>query len=259
MKSIKFLLVAILFVAGISANAQWTTSGTNTTTTNFAGINCTTPLAPILNFQVNGYAYVSQKLYSSGIIAYAPSQQFDFGWGALNGSHMEFYSKTNATRPGEVRFIFGDNNVGNISYWHYNGTGWDNFLKINYDGNVGIGTESPTSKLDVNGIITCTSVASNGEVSCTNISANGKITTKEVEVTLDAFPDYVFDEDYELRSLSEVEEFIKENKHLPGIPAAKEVLENGLSLGDMNVKLMEKVEELTLYIIQLQKEVDALK
>ncbi len=74
-----------------------------------------------------------------------------------------------------------------------------------------------------------------------------------------SWPDYVFADDYKLKPLSEVKKFISENKHLPNIPAAAEIEKNGIQLGDMSKRLMEKVEELTLYIIQLQEQVDELK
>jgi hypothetical protein len=92
-----------------------------------------------------------------------------------------------------------------------------------------------------------------------DIFVNGKITTKEIEVKIDVWADYVFQDDYQLKPLNEVEAFIKEHKHLPGIPSEKEITENGLSVGEMNQKMMEKIEELTLYVIELQKEIETLK
>jgi len=93
------------------------------------------------------------------------------------------------------------------------------------------------------------------------LAVNGKIGAKEVQVenTSSTWADYVFEKDYALRSLDEVESFIKENKHLPEIPSAEEVKENGHKLGEMDVLLLKKVEELTLYMIELKKEVDAVR
>lgn len=99
------------------------------------------------------------------------------------------------------------------------------------NGNVGIGAANPTEKLAV----------------------NGTIRGKEIKVESGPWPDYVFDENYDIKSLSEVEQFIKTNKHLPGIPNQKDVKENGISLGEMNRKLLEKVEELTLHLIEKDK------
>jgi len=83
--------------------------------------------------------------------------------------------------------------------------------------------------------------------------------TKAVEVTLVGWPDYVFEEDYNLLPLSEVEQFIQQNNRLPDIPSAKEIEENGLNIGEMQSKLLLKIEELTLYILDLQKQIDELK
>lgn len=104
------------------------------------------------------------------------------------------------------------------------------------------------------------------------LSVNGSIRSKEVKVEA-SWPDFVFESDYELRTLEEVEKHITENGHLPEIPSEAEVSRNGINLGEMNSKLLLKIEELTLYLIeqnkqlksqseiitQLQEEVSALK
>lgn len=110
-------------------------------------------------------------------------------------------------------------------------------MTIDNTGKVGIGTENPDAELAVNGLIHA----------------------KEVKVDLQGWPDYVFSEKYDLISLEEVEKHINEKGHLPNIPSAKEVEENGVNLGEMNKKLLEKVEELTLYVIDLKKELELLK
>jgi hypothetical protein len=110
-------------------------------------------------------------------------------------------------------------------------------LRISADGNVGIGTNNPTEKLSV----------------------NGNIITKKVRVTQTGWADYVFDKDYELPSLREVEEFIKQHKHLPEVPTAKEVQEKGVDVGDTQVLLLKKIEELTLYLIEVDKKLEQLK
>ena len=105
-------------------------------------------------------------------------------------------------------------------------------------GNLGIGVTNPTRKLEV----------------------NGTIRAKEVIVeSTGSWADFVFDKDYKLPQLAEVEAHIKERGHLPEIPSAAEVAENGINLSEMNVKLLQKVEELTLYVIQLNKEIEVLK
>jgi len=112
-----------------------------------------------------------------------------------------------------------------------------NAIYVKAGGNVGIGTTDPSYKLAVNGNIGC----------------------KEVEVTLTGWSDYVFASDYNLRSLQEVESYIKENHHLPDVPSEKEVLKNGVNVGEMNSTLLRKIEELTLYMIELKKENEQMK
>ncbi|MNG86655.1 hypothetical protein D3C87_511210 [compost metagenome] len=93
------------------------------------------------------------------------------------------------------------------------------------------------------------------------LSVKGKIFAQEIKVTTAAadWPDYVFAEGYKLPSLKETAKFIEENKHLPGVPKAAEIEENGLSLGEMNRILMQKVEELTLHMIDKDRRIEALE
>jgi hypothetical protein len=101
-------------------------------------------------------------------------------------------------------------------------------------GNVGIGTTSPDERLTV----------------------RGKIHTSEIRVDLEeeVVPDYVFEKEYDLMNLSEVETFINTNKHLPEVPSAREMEAEGMNLKEMNLILLKKVEELTLHLIDLKKE-----
>lgn len=91
------------------------------------------------------------------------------------------------------------------------------------------------------------------------VKASGYVYAKEINVQLTAFPDYVFDKAYRLQSLESLERFIKQNKHLPGVPTAKEIASDGANLAELSKIQMEKIEELTLYVIELKKEVDELK
>ena len=91
------------------------------------------------------------------------------------------------------------------------------------------------------------------------LCADGLLMAKEVKVTLTEWPDYVFGVDYHLMPLDETESYIKENGHLPGVPTAAVVEEEGLSLGEINKVLLQKVEELTMHVIELQKQIIELK
>jgi hypothetical protein len=87
------------------------------------------------------------------------------------------------------------------------------------------------------------------------VDLDGFLYARQIEVKATGnFPDYVFYDDYKLRNLEEVESFIQENQHLPEVPSAKEIEENGHNLAQMDEILLKKVEELTLYIIELKKE-----
>ncbi|MEK6152013.1 hypothetical protein WIW50_02070 [Flavobacteriaceae bacterium 3-367] len=118
-------------------------------------------------------------------------------------------------------------------YPSLNGTSWSSpVLSLKTNGRIGIGTSAPDSKLTV----------------------KGKIHAEEVKVDLSVpGPDYVFKDDYDLRTLEETQQYIKEHGHLPNIPSAEEMEENGMELGLMNMKLLEKIEELTLYLLQQDK------
>lgn len=92
------------------------------------------------------------------------------------------------------------------------------------------------------------------------LEVNGKIRTKEVVIeTVNWWSDFVFDKNYKLPSLAEVESHIKEHKHLPDVPSEAEVKENGINVVEMQAKLLQKIEELTLYVIDQQKEIKELK
>jgi hypothetical protein len=90
------------------------------------------------------------------------------------------------------------------------------------------------------------------------LDVNGSMRSNEVVVNVTG-ADFVFQDNYNLKTLNEVERFIKDNKHLPDIEAAEEMEENGLELGKMDMKLLQKIEELTLYMIDFKKEMDKMK
>ena len=129
--------------------------------------------------------------------------------------------------------------TGDLSFWtnELGGTGWSHRMTIqNSNGYVGIGTSNPQALLAV----------------------NGNIRAKEIKVET-GWSDFVFHDDYKLPTLQEVEKHIEEKGHLKDIPSAKEVAENGIFLGEMDSKLLQKIEELTLYTIQQEKKIKKLQ
>ena len=127
----------------------------------------------------------------------------------------------------------------NLNGYRIINTGNNGGIFINTNNNVGIGTLNPIHELSV----------------------NGTIQAKELIVTTLAadWPDFVFDPEYKLTSLHELDKYIESEKHLPGVPSANEISERGIKVGEMNAILLQKVEELTLYVIELQKQIDELK
>lgn len=159
-----------------------------------------------------------------------------------------------------------DDWVSGLDGWAYNGTA---FFRTNYIGTVVTG--SPTSSGIPTDMVFATNaggtdaleklrITSQGNVGIgittpsEKLSVNGNIRAREVKVETANWPDYVFAKDYQLPSLVETERYIKEKGHLIGIPSAEEVKANGFSLGEMNARLLEKIEELTLHLIAKDKE-----
>jgi hypothetical protein len=174
----------------------------------------------------NGYIQVSGNNTSGGpmIVLGGNTTSASGDWG------MEYAASTSAPTLKGLNFWkpSGSSNPGNY------------YLFIADNGNVGIGTDNPgTFKLAV----------------------EGKIGAREIQITnVNPWPDYVFGENYKKAALSDVEQFIQKNHHLPGINSAAEIQENGgVNIGEMQMKQMEKIEELYLYVIDLKKENELLK
>ena len=268
-------------VTGSGAGTNyWNTNGTNiyNNNTGNVGIGVPIPLAKLHvggNVKINGAstvefgAGVAGKEVSAGKIGYqtfGSNNALDIvGAGTLGTNRrITFWNEGGAEFRGGVRIIlnntleFGalvgkEGNAGKIGYQTFTPGALDivgagtlgsnrritfwNEGGAEFRGNVGIGTTAnPSYKLSV----------------------NGNIRSKEVVVEI-GWADYVFNKKYKLKPLIEVEKFIEQNKHLPGIPSAAEVEKNGLNLGDIQKKMMEKIEELTLYIIQLNKRIEELE
>ena len=157
----------------------------------------------------------------------------------LGGGNKQFIFHTQMQNPNDPPVVF-------IAPKLPSGTGfdWSKQIILKNDGsllmsagNLGVGTTDPKYKLDVNGIIRA----------------------REVVINLEDGADFVFEENYPLRPLSEVSDFIQANKHLPEIPSAADMVNNGLDMGEFQIKLLQKIEELTLYIIEQDKRIKELE
>ena len=259
MKTTRNLLIAVVVLfSTIQLSAQqWTLVGSDIHNNNSGnvGIGITAPAGPLEVHNSSGV---------SGIWVTSP-------W-ANTSNRTIGYMRIKNTDPGA-----GD--IFNISLRYKNGatemlqsvrigtSTWAEFTYFNFS----------TKKYEMRAGITDAEYKNSGDILFNNTGAfgvgmgttaipsgvkmavNGKINCKEVEVTITGWSDYVFAKDYNLRTLEEVEAYIKENKHLPDVPSEKEVLENGVNVGEMNSTLLKKIEELTLYMIELKKENEQMK
>lgn len=163
--------------------------------------------------------------------------RLDFLGASLNTDPLWISRYNNGSNLSELRVNIGDDVdqakdmfVAGTHSW--NGYVWYPHFVVQATGRVGIGTTQLDEALTV----------------------KGTIHSEEVRVDLNVpGPDYVFEEDYQLLSLSEIEAYIKQNKHLPEIPSSKEMHENGINLKEMNLMLLKKVEVLTLHLIEMNK------
>ena len=265
------MLLALLCISYFS-HAQWTTNGNNiyNSNTGNVGIGTTNPSAK-LEIVNNGNASLRVGITSN--MANTHTQ-------LINSLAVLGDNSSTVTSNGAVAWDFYNN--GNNPSW--SGTLMQH-VGTAVSGNMyGI----PASNLGIllfqnvqNGVIASNgsnifisplgnltaSFLTNGSVGIgtTNtgsfkLAVEGKIGAREVHVTSqNPWPDYVFSNQYKLKSLNTLEDYIKKNNHLPDMPSANEVKNNGIELGQMNAKLLEKVEELTLYVIDLKKEIEQLK
>ncbi|KQW99225.1 DUF4200 domain-containing protein [Flavobacterium sp. Root420] len=210
-------------------------------------------------FKINGIENFDQLNINTngniGIGTAAPEAKLDVnGTVQINGGANNFYGfgQSSSSKPIDIR---AGSHYPYVFNWHegltfsaHSSYGGIRFYNQGYpdmfgtavmvmsitNNNVGIGTTNPTNKLDV----------------------NGTIHSKEEKVDMSGWSDFVFKKDYNLPTLQEVEKYINEKGHLENI---QEVLKNGVNLGEMNAKLLQKIEELTLYMIEQNKEIKELK
>jgi len=265
MKKIKLIIVATVLSFSLSAqNGLTTFSNKNVLTTNYGSITFGPQNASwahiysdMPKFIFNKDVYTTTGGFSSHYVdlslktAGTTRMTIDYSTGGVG------IGTTNPARPLHVsghhagvllRFERTGSSTGLCDLGSTDGDfriwpgGYENssnnvFIVKNVSGNVGIGEVNPDSKLSV----------------------NGKIHAKEVLIDLLGWSDFVFYDDYKLPSLREVELFINENGHLNGIPSAATVLEKGVNMGDMSSKLLQKIEELTLYTIDQEKKITDLE
>jgi hypothetical protein len=153
----------------------------------------------------------------------------NLGYGPRGGANMEMYSKGDNERPGQFNYTFGGApGLGRVTFSHYDGT-----------------QRSDKMALYPNG----------------NLYVAGTVNSSEILVQVQnstGWPDYVFEDNYPLMPLEDLDQFIQTNGHLPGVVTQAEVKEKGVNVGEVSAQLLKKVEELTLYVIDLKKQNDDL-
>ncbi len=210
---------------------------------------------------------VDVSLYTSNAAISNGQASFDIpGGGAGNGNGNGGGGNNNG--GGGVWTASGDNiyyNTGNVTV----GDTTDNgrlYVKNDSTGlngmviNQTVNTDTTSAlKLEVEGNSSKALIIEAAGTTQFQINGNGKAYAREVEVTLNPFPDYVFEKDYQLMPLDQLKIFIEKNKHLPNVRTGKDIDQNGIGLGDLSHKQMEKIEELTLYILQMNERLNKLE
>ncbi|MEQ9006472.1 MAG: hypothetical protein RLP12_01210 [Ekhidna sp.] len=281
-KTILLTLLVILF--HLPVFAQWSDNGTSLTTTDNVGIGISTLGTYSLSLKqsntgtgygmriINGSSTQSMQFWAGGTgvvidaegdanlhlrtnnqdrIYIKNNGQIGVGTSAI-GNYL-FTLRQSETGAGNGMRITNGSGTQHMQLWsggsgvvidaegnanlHLRTNNTDR-LFIQNNGQVGIGTNSMGSH---------------------QLAVEGSIGAREIKVEASGWSDFVFEKDYELRTLEEVEQHINENGHLPEIPSEEEVTENGVNLGEMNAKLLQKIEELTLYMIDMNKRMNQLE
>lgn len=276
------LVAGAILATSFSVNAQLSTP-TGTVMTNGAGscagcvgIGITMPTKKLEVFgdiKLQGNIFGGRNVLTANapLSIYATNNHTD-------GAGIELFSNDNVSNPGSIEFYPGKGNTttNKLGGYNFKINGGSNTLfsavKINNLGSgivrVGIMNDAPKAGLHISGGANGTAIIEGTlmvggttavPVTCAltpnlKLLVNGTIGASEVKVSLATWCDYVFEKDYKLKSLKEVDAYIQANKHLPEVPSEKEVVENGVAMGEMMKIHMKKIEELTLYMIELQKQ-----
>lgn len=286
MKKINFLLLLNVLMLPLQLCGQNTFPATGN-----VGIGTSYPLAKLhINNGDNSYGAILANANESGFSLYtktlttqaANSESFRMG--------MKYTSNEN---NGFISFYRGTGGDGGFLGFSTNG---EEKMRITQLGNVGIGISNPSERLVVleNIALSAVNYQANNRIDKKwifstrgdgtamflaprksddsnwdwpkqtvfkngNIAVYGKLEAIEVKVTQSPSADFVFEEDYNLPKLEDVEKHIKENKHLPEIASAKEMEREGVNIGEFQIKLLQKIEELTLYSIEQNKKIKALE
>ncbi|MBN1185724.1 MAG: hypothetical protein JXB49_25810 [Bacteroidales bacterium] len=262
----KILFVATFFIVAVSVKGQtWSPSGSNLyanpTSTN-VGIGTSSPNSKLhlnassgqngLRVQINGSTkfYVNSNGGSTFGSTTTPPANGLYVYDKIN----IYTTSSNATARLNMRQGWGDwihfEHTSNTGYWAFHNGQEQETFNIYY--RKPDGTIVYPLRLKADGSI------QTSEILVAQVNAT-EIKSKELRLEVDNVADYVFADDYKLRSLTEVEQFVKENKHLPGMPKGTDLESEGMNVAEMSNLLLEKIEELTLYMIELKKENEELK
>lgn len=244
MKKLTFITILFIFASN-HLFAQWTTSGNNVYTTTVGNnviIGATAP--SVINASSGLFPGVTPKqeiLTGSSTTAYSELVTIRHNGLAVDalsrqlGLVFKLSSESSTGESGKMggMLLESSNGYANLPALSLL-TNNARRLTIDYNGNVGIGITTPQNTLDV----------------------NGTIHSKQVNIDLNGWSDYVFKKGYRLLPLNQVKDYIDQNQHLPEIPSEHEMIKSGLDVSEMNKLLMKKVEELTLYLIEMKEEKD---
>jgi len=195
-------------------------------------------------------------------------------FGIAHNSNRLYFARMNGVGMANDIVLDINGNVGigtndpDVKLHVYSGTDAGNasggFLQLGISNNLNIGFDNNEIQARNNGVVSRLVLQNSGgaiqvgsAVTPTGyaISINGRAICEELKIQASSnWPDYVFEKNYSLKSLDELRSYINQNKHLPNIPSAETIEKNGIEVGDMQKRIMEKIEELTLYILQLQEQ-----